>query len=40
MVDDSLRPKGRHRSANVGLIAIQVPKSSPFADHHFRPPKP
>jgi hypothetical protein len=29
-----------HQSANVGLIAIQVPKSSPFANQDFRPPKP
>ena len=29
-----------HQSANVGLIVIQAPKSSPFANQDFRPPKP
>lgn len=26
-----------HQSANVGLVVIQVPKSSPFANQDFRP---
>jgi len=29
-----------HQSANVGMIVIQVPKSSPFANQDFRPAKP
>ncbi|MCW5735874.1 MAG: cytochrome c [Enhydrobacter sp.] len=28
-----------HQSANVGMIVIQVPKSSPFANQDFRPRK-
>ena len=28
-----------HQSANVGMIVIQVPKSSPFANQDFRPQK-
>lgn len=28
-----------HQSANVGLVVIQVPKSSPFANQDFRPQK-
>jgi len=28
-----------HQSANVGMILIQVPKSSPFANQDFRPQK-
>jgi hypothetical protein len=29
-----------HQSAKVGMIVIQVPKSSPFANQDFRPAKP
>jgi hypothetical protein len=29
-----------HQSSNVGMIVIQVPKSSPFANQDFRPAKP
>lgn len=29
-----------HQSANVGVIIIQAPKSSPFANQDFRLPKP
>jgi hypothetical protein len=28
-----------HQGANVGLVVIQVPKSSPFANQDFRPQK-
>ncbi len=28
-----------HQSANVGLVVIQIPKSSPFANQDFRPQK-
>ncbi|MFI5033321.1 MAG: cytochrome family protein [Reyranellales bacterium] len=28
-----------HQSANVGLVVIQAPKSSPFANQDFRPQK-
>lgn len=28
-----------HQSANVGLVVIQVPKNSPFANQDFRPQK-
>jgi hypothetical protein len=29
-----------HQSSNVGMIVIQVPKTSPFANQDFRPAKP
>ena len=29
-----------HQSSNVGMIVIQVPKTSPFANQDFRPVKP
>ena len=29
-----------HQSANVGMIVIQAPKGSPFANQDFRPHKP
>jgi hypothetical protein len=29
-----------HQSANVGMIVIQAPKGSPFANQDFRPQKP
>ena len=29
-----------HQSSNVGMIVIQVPKASPFANQDFRPAKP
>jgi len=29
-----------HQSANLGMIVIQAPKSSPFANQDFRPQKP
>ncbi|MFO1160220.1 MAG: cytochrome family protein [Reyranellaceae bacterium] len=29
-----------HQSANVGFIAIQIPRSSPFANQDFRPVNP
>lgn len=29
-----------HQSANVGVVVIQVPKTSPFANQDFRPVKP
>jgi hypothetical protein len=29
-----------HKSANLGMIVIQAPKSSPFANQDFRPTKP
>ncbi|HEY4170645.1 MAG TPA: cytochrome family protein [Reyranella sp.] len=28
-----------HQSANVGLVVIQIPKTSPFANQDFRPQK-
>jgi hypothetical protein len=28
-----------HQSANVGMVVIQVPKASPFANQDFRPQK-
>jgi hypothetical protein len=28
-----------HQSANVGMVVIQIPKSSPFANQDFRPQK-
>jgi hypothetical protein len=29
-----------HQSANVGMIVIQMPRGSPFANQDFRPQKP
>ena len=29
-----------HQSANVGMVVIQAPKTSPFANQDFRPAKP
>jgi hypothetical protein len=29
-----------HQSANVGMIVVQVPKTSPFSNQDFRPQKP
>lgn len=29
-----------HKGTDMGVIAIQVPKASPFPDQNFQPPKP